>query len=86
MLLFNSPEVVFWARKLNMDGIVECKPLDLSQLEFVMREYDLCGNQDGKLFYSVPFFGRSFCFVRCPACGLVYQNPMLDKKSLKKYL
>lgn len=31
--------------------------------------------------YSVSFLGREFRFVRCLACGLVYQNPLLDRES-----
>lgn len=57
--------------------------LDLSQLTFVSRNCDLCGNRDGELLYSVPYLGRKFNFVHCPNCGLVYQNPILDRESLK---
>ena len=57
--------------------------IDRSQLKFVPRVCDLCGNEDSQSLYSVPFLGLKFCFVRCPACGLVYQNPILDKESLK---
>ncbi len=29
----------------------------------------------------MPFLGLTFTFVRCPTCGLVYQNPLLDAES-----
>lgn len=56
--------------------------LDPSQLKFVERACDLCGNKERQAVYSVPFLGLKFHFVRCPACGLVYQDPVLDKESL----
>lgn len=59
------------------------KSLELSKLKFVEKRCDLCGNRESKLLYSVPFLGREFCFVRCLTCGLIYQNPALDKESLE---
>jgi|ETNmetMinimDraft_11_1059920.scaffolds.fasta_scaffold45907_2 hypothetical protein len=59
------------------------KQLDLSQLRFIERGCDLCGNKEGKLLHSVVFLEKEFYFVRCPNCGMVYQNPLLDKESRK---
>ncbi len=58
-------------------------PLDLSKLKFVVKRCDLCGSRESKPLYSVPFLGKEFCFVRCLSCGLVYQDPVLDKESLE---
>lgn len=55
--------------------------LDVSKLKFVTRRCDFCGNEESQPVCSVHFFGKEFCFVRCPRCGLVYQNPLLDQGS-----
>lgn len=59
------------------------KTLDQQTLNFIEHSCDLCGSKNSKLLRSVFFLGSKFTFVRCLDCGLVYQNPMLDKESLK---
>lgn len=56
----------------------------MSKLKFVNRGCDLCENKEGIAVYSVPFLGHNFSFVRCSNCGLIYQNPILNKESLGK--
>ncbi|MDD2689717.1 MAG: class I SAM-dependent methyltransferase [Candidatus Omnitrophica bacterium] len=58
--------------------------LRTSELKFVKRACDLCGSKEAEPVYSVSFLGLKFSFVRCPACSLVYQNPVLDKESLER--
>ena len=55
--------------------------LNVSKLRFVEVSCDLCESNDFRLIYSVFFLKLEFRFVHCLACGLIYQNPMLDKLS-----
>ena len=55
--------------------------LDASKLKFTEKFCDFCGDSKSQPVYTVPFLGCDFSFVRCLACGLVYQNPMLSKES-----
>lgn len=57
--------------------------LDVYSLKFINRVCDFCGNKKELPVYSVPFLGLKFSFMRCLSCGLIYQNPVLDKESLK---
>lgn len=57
------------------------KDLDISRLKFISRSCDLCGHESEELVATVEFYGLQFSFVRCPECGLIYQNPLLDPDS-----
>lgn len=60
--------------------LVELNPL---KLNFVKRVCGLCNSDQNVPLYSVKFLNSRFYFVRCKNCGLVYQNPNLDKPSLE---
>ena len=55
--------------------------LDRKKLKFYDTCCDLCGGNRTSHQNSKYFFEMEFRFVRCLACGLIYQNPMLDKES-----
>ncbi len=65
--------------------VMDCpfSQLDTANLKFNARTCDCCGANNGIALYSVPFLGKQFQFVKCPGCGLVYQNPSLTKESLE---
>lgn len=58
--------------------------IDLSKLRFIERVCDLCKEKERVPVCSVYFLGIKFYFVRCASCGLVYQNPALDKEGLNQ--
>jgi SAM-dependent methyltransferase len=55
--------------------------LNLGALTFEPCLCDLCGAETFVEYKKVHFLGRTFRFVRCADCGLVYQNPRLTKES-----
>lgn len=44
---------------------------------------NLCRSNDYKLFAKIKNFKMPFSIVKCNRCGLVYQNPQLDKEYIK---
>jgi 2-polyprenyl-3-methyl-5-hydroxy-6-metoxy-1,4-benzoquinol methylase len=61
----------------------ECRlgRLDSSRLHFRRRNCDLCGHDNTKAYCDRTHAGLTFTYVECVSCGLVYQNPLLDKES-----
>lgn len=55
--------------------------LDPTKLSFSENACDLCGSAEADPHQQVSFLGTTFRFDCCRACGLVYQNPLLDGKS-----
>lgn len=58
------------------------RPLNQNFLKFNDVYCDLCGSNETLLWHSVYFLEKKFQYVLCLNCGLIYQNPSLDKESL----
>lgn len=56
--------------------------LDLNKLKFSTCVCDLCGSSTSEKKLSVSFLNYEFQFVKCLECGLIYQNPSLERESL----
>ncbi|HON57186.1 MAG TPA: methyltransferase domain-containing protein [bacterium] len=57
------------------------KDLDTKKMSFIKNICDFCDTDNVSVLQKVSFLGQSFTFVKCNSCGLVYQNPLLDKES-----